>query len=231
MKRITILLAEDHTIVRQGLKLLIEEDGDIKVVGEAQTGREAVQMTHDLRPDIVVMDIGMPMLNGLEATRQILKSIPEIKVLILSAHNDAEYVEQVAEMGARGYIVKQASGDVLARAIRELQKGKTFFTSSTSNRLNSQCGRSLDRDDVEKRPQGRLTPREMELLQLISEGRTNKAISFELQISVKTVEKHRQHLMQKLDLHDIASLTRFAIAHGIIECGIQTTIVPTTSSS
>src|SRR5277367_5435243 len=128
MKRIAVLLAEDHTIVRQGLRLLIENDGDIEIVGEAKTGREAVQMTGDLRPEIIVMDIAMPLLNGIEATRQILKAFPTTKVLILSAHSDPEYVEQVVKAGAMGYLVKQSSGEVVAQAIRELQKGKTFFT-------------------------------------------------------------------------------------------------------
>src|SRR5471030_1424873 len=130
MKRISVLLAEDHTIVRQGLRLLVEADGDIEVVGEAKTGREAVQMTRELRPGVIVMDIAMPLLNGLEATRQILKAFPGTKILILSAYSDAEYVEQVVKAGAMGYLVKQSSGDVLAKAIRELHKGQTFFTPS-----------------------------------------------------------------------------------------------------
>src|ERR1700679_2279404 len=115
MKQITVLLAEDHTIVRQGLRLLVEADGDIEIVGEAKTGREAVQMTRDLRPEIVVMDIAMPLLNGLEATRQILKAFPTTKVLILSAHSDPEYVEQVVKAGARGYLIKQSSGEVVSK--------------------------------------------------------------------------------------------------------------------
>src|SRR5476649_503833 len=135
MKRITVLLAEDHTIVRQGLRLLIEADGDIEIIGEAKTGREAVQMTGDLRPEVVVMDIAMPLLNGIQATRQILKAFPARKVLILSAHSDPECIEQVVKAGALGYLVKQSSGEVVAKAIRELQKGKTFFSSSIAKRL------------------------------------------------------------------------------------------------
>src|SRR5271155_4249825 len=128
MKQISVLLVEDHMIVRQGLRLLIEADGDIEIVGEAKTGREAVQMTRDLRPEIVVMDIAMPLLNGIEAARQILKAFPATKVLILSAHSDPEYVEQVVKAGALGYLVKQSSGEVVAKAIRELHKGGMFFT-------------------------------------------------------------------------------------------------------
>src|SRR5471030_3077921 len=135
MKRIAVLLVEDHKIVRQGLRLLIEADGDIEIVGEAKTGREAVQMTSKLLPEVIVMDIAMPLLNGLEATRQILKAFPAVKILILSAHSDSEYVEQVVKAGALGYLVKQSSGDVLAKAIRELHNGKSFFTPSIAKRL------------------------------------------------------------------------------------------------
>src|SRR5277367_1277975 len=144
MKRIAVLLAEDHTIVRQGLRLLIENDGDIEIVGEAKTGREAVQMTGDLRPEVIVMDIAMPLLNGLEAARQILKAFPAMKVLILSAHSDPEYVEQVVKAGALGYLVKQSSGEVVAKAIRELHKGKTFFTPSIAKRLKDEYQKSTD---------------------------------------------------------------------------------------
>jgi DNA-binding NarL/FixJ family response regulator len=224
MKRIAVLLVEDHTIVRQGLRLLIEAGGDIEVVGEAKTGREAVQMAGDLRADVIVMDIAMPLLNGLQATRQILKALPTTRVLILSAHSDPEYVEQVIKVGASGYLVKQSSGDVLAQAIRELQKGKTFFTPSIAKRLKDDYQKSRDGVGLQKRSATELTSREAELLQLIAEGHANKQIASELSISIKTVEKHRQHLMEKLNIHDIAGLTRFAIAAGIIESSVQSTI-------
>jgi len=133
MKRITVLLVEDHTIVRQGLRMLIEVEGDIEIIGQAKTGREGVQMANELLPDVIVMDIAMPMLNGLQATRQILKALPGTKVLILSAHADPAYIEQVVKVGARGYLVKQSSGELLTKAIREIQKGKTFFNPSISN--------------------------------------------------------------------------------------------------
>jgi len=224
MKRITVLLVEDHAIVRQGLRLLVQADGDIEIVGEAKTGREAVQMTGELRPEIVVMDIAMPLLNGLEATRQILKAFPTTKVLILSAHSDPEYVEQVVKAGALGYLVKQSSGDVLAQAIRELHKGKTFFSASIAKRLKDDYQKSPDGIGLRKKSDTQLTSREAELLQLIAEGQANKQIASELKISIKTVEKHRQHLMEKLKIHDIAGLTRFAIAAGIIESSVQSTI-------
>ena len=225
MKRISVLLVEDHTIVRQGLRLLIEIAGDIEIVGEAKTGREAVRMTKELRPQVIVMDIAMPLMNGLEATRQILKAFPEAKVLILSAHSDAEYVEQVMKAGARGYLIKQSSGDVLAQAVRELHKGQTYFTPSIAKRLKEEYQKSSDGSRLLKRSNMELTSRETELLQLIAEGHVNKQIASELGISIKTVEKHRQHLMEKLNIHDIAGLTRFAIGTGIIESRVQSTTV------
>ena len=224
MKRIAVLLVEDHTIVRQGLRLIIEATGDFQIVGEAKTGREAVFMARSLQPEVIVMDIAMPLLNGLQATRQILKDSPAAKVLILSAHSDPEYVEQVVEAGALGYLVKQSSGDVLATAIREVRKGKTFFTPSIAKLLKEDYQKSRDGVGLRKKSTMELTSREAELLQMIAEGHVNKQIASELGISVKTVEKHRQHLMEKLNIHDIAGLTRFAIATGIIESSVQSTI-------
>jgi DNA-binding NarL/FixJ family response regulator len=227
MKRIPVLLVEDHTIVREGLRVLIEAFGDIEIVGEAKTGREAVRMVNDLRPEIVVMDIAMPSLNGLQATRQILKAHPGAKVLILSAHGDPEYVEAVVKVGAMGYLLKQSSSLVVASAIRQLQKGKMFFTPSIAKRLKAEYRKSPAGVGLRKKKAIQLTLREAELLQLIAEGQVNKQIASELGISVKTVEKHRQHLMEKLDIHDVAGLTRYAIAAGIIENSIQSTIVKT----
>jgi len=230
MKQITVLLAEDHTIVRQGLRLLVEADGDIKIAGEAKTGREAVQMTRDLHPEVIVMDIAMPLLNGLEATRQILKTFPGTKILILSAHSDPEYVEQVVKAGALGYLVKQSSGDVLAKAIRELHQGRTFFTPAIAKRLKDEFQKATEGVGLRKKKDHQLTSREVELLQLIAEGQANKQIASELSISIKTVEKHRQHLMEKLNIHDIAGLTRFAIAAGIIESSVQSTVAQEVSA-
>lgn len=224
MKQISVLLVEDHTIVRQGLRLLVEAAGDIEVVGEAKTGREAVRLTGELRPEIVVMDIAMPLLNGLQATRQILKAFPATKVLILSAHSDSEYIEQMVKAGAMGYLIKQSSGDVFAKAIRELHKGNTFFTPSIAKRLKEEYRKSPDGVGLRKKTSTKLTSRESELLQLIAEGHVNKQIASELGISIKTVEKHRQHLMEKLNIHDVAGITRFAIAAGIIESSVQSTI-------
>ena len=225
MKRITVLLAEDHMIVREGLRRLLEAEDDLEVVGEAQTGREAVKMTGKLRPAVVVMDIAMPLLNGLEATRQILQTIPATKVLILSAHSDDAYVEGATGSGATGFLLKQTSAHVLAEAIREVEKGNTFFSPSISKHLQNQHRKSPDGEERLKNQSPRLSSREMEVLQLIAEGKANKATAAELRISIKTVEKHRQRLMQKLDIHDTAGLTRYAIAAGIIAGPVQLTIV------
>jgi DNA-binding NarL/FixJ family response regulator len=224
MKRITVLLAEDHNIVREGLRVLLEAERDIEVVGEAQTGRQAVQLTKRLHPGVVVMDIAMPLLNGLEATRRILKAVPATRVLILSAHGDDEYIRQAILLGAAGYLVKQTSADFLSKAIREVQRGSTFFSPSTAKRVRSLFVESPDGRGLLKKKKTALSSRELEVLQLIAEGKANKQIARGLGISIKTVEKHRQHLMDKLDLHDAAGLTRYAIAAGIIESSVQVTI-------
>ena len=225
VKPITVLLAEDHTVVREGLRKLLETDHDIEVVGEAASGRQAVDMTAELHPDVVVMDIAMPLLNGLEATRQIRQEFPDVKVLILSAHSDDAYVETVMALGAAGYLIKQTSAHCLSEAIREVQKGNTFFSPTIVRRYKKRHQASLNRKGRSKTKVTRLSPRELEVLQLIAEGQANKQIAAELGISIKTVEKHRDHLMQKLDIHDTASLTRYAIAAGIIESSVQVTIV------
>lgn len=210
-------------VVREGLRSLVEAEGDIQVVGEAQTGRQAVQLTRKLRPAVVVMDIAMPLLNGLEATRQILQAVPTTKVLILSAHSDDEYVEQVLAAGAAGYLIKQTSAHVLSRAIREVEKGNSFFSASISKRLKDQSRKPLVPGHSPKKA-AKLSSRELEVLQLVAEGKSNKETAAELEISIKTVEKHRQHLMEKLNIHDTATLTRYAIAAGIIESGVRLTI-------
>ncbi len=224
MKPITVLLAEDHIIVRQGLRLLIETEGDIQVIGEAKTGCETIRLTQELHPDVIVMDIAMPLLNGIEATRQILKAFPKTKILILSAHSDPAYVERVIRSGARGYLVKQSSAEIVAKAIRHLHGGKSFFTHAITKRLKDDYEKSVDGVGLRKKNSTELTSREAELLQLIAEGHANKQIASELSISIKTVEKHRQHLMEKLNIHDIAGLTRFAIAAGTIESSVQSTV-------
>jgi DNA-binding NarL/FixJ family response regulator len=225
MKRITVLLAEDHTIVREGFRKMLELENDLEVVGEAQDGRQAVALVKKLRPAVVLMDIAMPLLNGLEATRQILKTVPATKVLILSAHSDDAYVKEATESGAVGFLLKQTSSHVVCEAIREVQKGKTFFIPSISRRLNRLNPQLPDRAGRLNKKTAQLTSREMEVLQLIAEGKANKETAAELGIGMKTVEKHREHLMEKLDIHDTAGLTRYAISAGIIESSVQLTIV------
>ncbi|TAL07051.1 MAG: response regulator transcription factor [Verrucomicrobia bacterium] len=224
MKRITVLLAEDHAIVREGFRSLLKHERDIEVVGEAETGRQAVALVKKLRPAVVVMDIAMPLLNGLEATRQIRKDFPETKVIILSAHSDDAYVEQVTELGAVGFLLKQTSSHNLPTAIREVQKGNTFFSPAISKRLNGRDQKSSSLRGEPRKKINRLSSREVEVLQLIAEGQPNKQVAAELGVTFKTIDKHRQHLMSKLDIHDIAGLTRYAIAEGIIESNVRVTI-------
>jgi DNA-binding NarL/FixJ family response regulator len=224
MKRITVLLADDHMMVREGFRKMLELENDFEVVGEVQDGRQAVVMVKKLHPEVVLMDIAMPLLNGLEATRQILKAVPATKILILSAHSDDAYVQTASESGAVGFLLKQTSAHSVCEAIREIQKGKTFFSPAISRRLDRLSSHSPDRNAL-GRKFAQLTSREMEVLQLIAEGKANKETASELGIGMKTVEKHREHLMQKLDIHDTAGLTRYAISAGIIESTVQLTIV------
>lgn len=218
---ITILVAEDHAVVRQGICALLSLEGNFSVVGEARTGREAVQLAKRLKPDVILMDIAMPVLNGLEATRQIRVAIPTAKVIVLSAHSDDIYVERMGQAGAAGFLEKQTSSEILAKAIREVAAGRTFYSPPIARRLLATQGTASGRSGGPRPKVRRLTARETEVLQLVAEGLANKQIAAELGISIKTVEKHRQHLMNKLDIHDTASLTRHAIAAGIIESGVE----------
>jgi DNA-binding NarL/FixJ family response regulator len=225
MKKITVLLAEDHTIVREGFRKMLELENDLQVVGEAEDGRQAVALVKKLRPAVVLMDIAMPRLNGLEATRQVLKAVPATKVVILSAHSDDAYVQNATESGAVGFLLKQTSSHVVCEAIREVQKGNTFFSPSVARRLHQFDGQSPNRAGRPQPRNARLSSREMEVLQLIAEGKANKETAAELGISIKTVEKHREKVMSKLNIHDTAGLTRYAISAGIIESSVQLTIV------
>ena len=225
MKPITVLLVEDHAIVREGLRSLLKIQGDIKVIAEAATGRQAVEMAQKHQPDVIVMDIAMPKLNGLDAARQIRQAAPQIKILILSAHNDDAYVESAMAIGVAGYLIKQTSADSLGDAIRAVHKGNTFFSSTVAKRRGHSDQKVADAKGHAKTRIGTLSPREVEVLQLIAEGEANKQIAAELGISIKTIEKHRDHLMRKLDIHDTASLTRYAISTGVIESRVQLTIV------
>jgi DNA-binding NarL/FixJ family response regulator len=216
MKKIAVLLVDDHAVVRQGLRALIEAEGDMVVVGEAENGRQAVAQTRKRLPDVVVMDVAMPGMNGLEATRQIIRNVPSARVLVLTSYGDDDCVAQLLEAGATGYLVKQTAAADLLRAIREVHEGNSFFSPAIAKRLRQRDREVfLGRQPVNR--MARLTSREAEVLQLVAEGLANKQIAAELSISIKTVEKHRQQAMNKLNIHDVAGLTRFAIAKGWVE--------------
>jgi two-component system response regulator NreC len=214
MNPIRVLLAEDHTMVRKGLRALLDNEEDIEVVGEAEDGRQAIQMTQKLRPEVVVMDISMPRLNGLEATRQIHKLMPEVKVLILTMHTNEEYVFQILKAKAKGYVGKQSAPEELIRAIRAIHQGKTYLSVAVSQVVVEEYLQRVE-DSRQKDPFNKLTTREREVLQLIAEGYSTKDIAQQLFISVKTVETHRAHLMEKLGLHSTVELTRYAIRRGL----------------
>jgi len=224
MNLINVMLAEDHTIVREGFRWMLEMDAGVKVVGEAPDGRQAVLLAKKLRPHVVLMDIAMPLLNGVEATRQLLQDVPTSKVLILSAHCDDAYVNQAIASGAKGFLLKQTSAHDVCRAIREVQNGNTYFSPLIARRRARRARQAMGNNaSLLSNPD--LTSREREVLQLIAEGKTNKEMAAELGIVIKTIEKHRQNLMEKLDIHDTAGLTRYAISTGVIENRVQATIV------
>ena len=216
MGNISLLLVDDHDVVRQGLKALLSGEPDLVIVGEARSGREGVRLASELRPDVVVMDLAMPLLNGWEATRQLVRDVPSTRVIVLSSYDSSEYVQQAMAAGASGYLNKHAAPADLLRAIHEVKNGNTFFDSSIAQQLA---------DPVAQSAETALTPREAEVLQLIAEGFANKQIAGELGLSVKTVEKHRQQVMNKLGIHDTAGLVRHAVAKGVIET--HTAGVPT----
>lgn len=220
MPNISVLLVDDHNIVRQGLKALLTAESDITILAEAQTGREAVVLASKLRPDVVVMDLAMPLLNGWEATRQILKALPLAKIVVLSTYDTDEHIQQAIAAGAAAYLIKQTAAADLVKAIREVKKGNAFFSPAIAQRLREQTCRNLTESPTASVPNAELTVREAEVLQLIAEGFANKQIAAELGLSVKTVEKHRQQVMNKLDIHDTAGLVRHAAAKGIIETNL-----------
>jgi len=226
MKRISVLLVDDHTVVRQGLRALLKSEEDLEVVGEAENGRQAVMLARKSPPDVVVMDVAMPMLNGLEATRQILKNTPSTKVLVLTSYSDDDCVEQMMRAGATGFLMKQTAANDLLKAIREVYRGNSFFSPAIAKRLRDQCRQAYTEGNSRK--SGDLTSREAEVLQLIAEGFSNKQIASELTISIKTVEKHRQQVMNKLNIHDVAGLTRHAISKGMVERTLPAALATTT---
>jgi DNA-binding NarL/FixJ family response regulator len=215
MDTIRVLLADDHTVLREGIRALLEDQPDMSVVGEAEDGRMAAHMAAELRPDVVLMDIAMPRLNGLEATRQIKRDHPEVAVLMLTMHDNEEYVRQVLAAGASGYVLKRAAASELVAAIRAVHRGEAVLSPGITRVLIQDL---IGRDSAVHEAAGDdLTPREREVLQLIAEGYTSKEIAEMLSLSVKTVQAHRASLMQKLDLHDRGDLIKYAIQKRIIE--------------
>jgi len=215
MSRLRILLADDHTLMRQGLRKIIEEHDDWEVVGEAGTGRDAVQQALEIRPDIVVLDIAMPQLNGIEATRQISRRAPDIRVLILSMYSDEAYILQVLKAGARGYLLKDSADVDLIRAITAVGQGKSFFSPAVARVMLDDYVRNLAERGLTDRYDS-LSEREREVFQLIAEGNSNKEVAELLGVSVSTVDTHRTHIMEKLDVHSTAEIVLYAVRKGVI---------------
>ncbi len=213
--KIRILLADDHTILREGIRSLIEDEPDMEVVGEAEDGLSVVKLADTLRPDLILMDLAMPLLNGLEATRQIRKNNPHAKILILTMHENEEYIRQVLAAGAMGYILKDAAARELLGAIRSIHKGEVVLSPAITRLIVTDYLRWGDLATQDS--SDGLTDRERQILQMIAEGYTNKQIADILSISVKTVQAHRLNLMKKLDLHDRGELIKYAIQKKIID--------------
>jgi DNA-binding NarL/FixJ family response regulator len=215
MAPIRILLADDHTVVRDGLRALLEKQPDMIVVGEAGDGRETVRLAEEQLPDVIVMDIAMPNMNGIEATRRITGSNPQTAVVILSMHQDESYVLRSLKAGAKGYLLKDSLRSDVIEAIRSVAQGRSFLTRKVSRMLQEDYVRQMERRGVDD-SYDLLTGREREILQLIAEGRTNKEVATMLNISLTTVETHRTHILQKLGLHSIPELILYAVRKGII---------------
>jgi DNA-binding NarL/FixJ family response regulator len=208
-----ILLADDHRIMRAGLRSLLGKEPDMKVVAEAADGRTAVRMAREVSPDVVIIDITMPDLNGVEATHQILTELPSAKVIALSMHSDEQFVSGMLKAGASGYLLKDCAADELVQAIRAVLGGETYLSPKIASIVVEDYRRELSKDELTKAPE--LTAREREVLQLVAEGETSKKIAAQLHVSVKTIEAHRQQIMDKLGIHTVAGLTKYAIRKGI----------------
>ena len=217
MPVLKVLIADDHEIVRQGLRSMLEAQRECQVVGEAADGRQAVAMTKELNPDVVILDIGMPTLNGLEATRQILKLRPQTKVLILTMHESDSVIREVLDAGARGYILKTDAGRDLVTAVDSLRRNKTFFTSRVSQMILDGFLKGDPRPQDSGSGAIRLTPRQREIVQLLAEGKSSKEVAVALDLSLKTAEAHRANIMRKLDCHSVSEVVRYAIRNNIIE--------------
>jgi two-component system response regulator NreC len=215
MKQTRVLLADDHRLMRSGLRLVIERHADFTVVGEADDGRQAVAMAESLKPDVVVMDIGMPNLNGIEAARQISEKQPAITIVMLSMHSDEGYVLRALKAGARAYLLKDSAEEDLTQAIQAVRDGKSFFSPAVSRVLLQDYMRKLERVGAED-SYDLLSAREREILQLVAEGKSSKEIAALLNLSTYTVETHRSNIMQKLNLKGIPELILYAVRKGLI---------------
>jgi RNA polymerase sigma factor (sigma-70 family) len=215
MKKIKILFADDHTLIRGGLRLIVEQQPDMTVVGEAEDGRKAVTLAASLNPDVAVLDIGMPNLNGIEAAKQITQAEPRTAVVVLSMHRDETYILRALKAGVRGYLLKDSAESDLVRAIRAVAEGKSFFSPAVSKVLLEDYMRKLQRTGAED-SYDLLTPREREILQLVAEGKSSKEIASTLNLSVYTVETHRANIMEKLKLKSLPELILYAVRKGII---------------
>jgi two-component system response regulator NreC len=215
MKKLRLLLADDHSVMRSGLRALLERQQNLEVVGETENGREAVQLAEKLKPDVVVMDVGMPLLNGIEATKAILKEQPNTVVIILSMHADETYVMRALKAGARGYLLKDSAAGDLLNAIQAVSQNKSYFSPKVSHILAEDYVRVL-KQKGEVDTYELLTDREREILQLLAEGKANKEVATSLNISPYTVETHRKHILEKLNLHNPAELILYAVRKGII---------------
>jgi DNA-binding NarL/FixJ family response regulator len=214
--KISVVIAEDHTVVREGLRAILHSAGDVEVVGEAENGREAVRLASQKQPDVILLDLMMPLLNGFEATKQITREAPKTRILMLSSYSDPDRVQELLDMGIAGYLVKQSAADELVQAIREVRRGQRYLSPSLAKALAPPRSRVTSGARVITERE-HLTPRELEVLHLIAEGYANKQIADQLKISIKTVEKHRQAVMDKLNIHEIAGLTRYAITKHMVE--------------
>jgi len=215
MRKIKILFADDHTLIRSGLRLIVEQQPDMTVVGEAEDGRQAVTLAASLNPDVAVLDIGMPNLNGIEAAQQITQAEPRTAVVVLSMHRDETYILRALKAGVRGYLLKDSAESDLVRAIRAVAEGKSFFSPAVSKVLLEDYMRKLQRTGAED-SYDLLTPREREILQLVAEGKSNKEIASALNLSVYTVETHRANILEKLKLKSLPELILYAVRKGII---------------
>ena len=215
MNPVRILLADDHIVMRNGLRLLLERQPHLQVVGEAADGRQAVALSESANPDVVIMDIAMPNLNGIEATRQIVNHSPRMAIAILSMHSDESYVIRALKAGARAYLLKDSAEADLLAAVRALTEGKSFFSPAISKILVEDYMRQLESRGAEDTYE-LLTNREREILQLLAEGRTNKEVANMLNLSLYTVETHRMHILQKLNMHSVPELILYAVRKGII---------------